>query len=90
VIGPVTINPNTILRSFAANAYWEPNRARPNFNLLTGAVAHRLVTTEADGELVITGVEFSHKAGSGETYYTVRCSKEVILSAGCALQIFAY
>ncbi|KAF9448638.1 GMC oxidoreductase [Macrolepiota fuliginosa MF-IS2] len=81
VIGPATINPKTILRSFAANAYWEPNSARPNFNLLTGAVAQRLVTTEIDGELVVTGVEFSHKTGSGETY-TAKSSKEVILSAG--------
>ncbi|KAF9447615.1 GMC oxidoreductase [Macrolepiota fuliginosa MF-IS2] len=84
VIGPVTIDPKTILRSFAGNAYWEPNSARPGFNLLTGAVVQRLVTTEIDGELVVTGVEFSHKAG-GDEIYTAKSSKEIILSAGTLL-----
>lgn len=83
----MTVNPKTILRSFAANAYWEPNSARPNFNLLTGAVAQRLVTTEIDGKLVATGVEFSYKDGNGGTY-VAKSSKEVILSAGCALKAF--
>lgn len=81
VIGAMTINPKTFLRSFAGNAYWEPNSARPNLNLLTGAVAQRLVTVEVDGELVITGVEFSHKSDSGKTF-VVKSSKEVVLSAG--------
>ncbi|KXN82933.1 Glucose oxidase [Leucoagaricus sp. SymC.cos] len=84
VIGPVTIDPQTILRSFAANAYWEPNSAKANFNLLTGAVVQRLITTEIDGKLVVTGVEFSHKSGGGETYTTMS-SREVILSAGTLL-----
>jgi len=34
-----------------------------------------------NAELVITGVEFSHKDG-GEEVFTARASKEVILSAG--------
>jgi hypothetical protein len=85
----VTIDPKTILRSFAANAYWEPNSTRPNLNLLTGAVAHGLVTTKIDGELIVTGVEFSHKTGNGETY-TAKSSKEVILSAGYVLRCFGY
>jgi len=34
-----------------------------------------------NAELVITGVEFSHKDG-GEEVFTAKASKEVILSAG--------
>lgn len=49
--------------------------------MLTGARARRLVTTQVNVELVITGVEFSHKHG-GEEVFTAKASKEVILSAG--------
>lgn len=77
----MTVDPKTIKRSFAASAYWEPNSARPNLNMLTGACARRLVTTQMNAELVITGVEFSHKDG-GEEVFTAKASKEVILSAG--------
>ncbi|KAL9712335.1 hypothetical protein Ac2012v2_003572 [Leucoagaricus gongylophorus] len=84
VIGPMTIDPKTIKRSFAANAHWQPNSARPNFNMLTGACAHRLVTIQKDGELLVTGVEFSHKDG-GKGVYTAEASKEVILSAGALM-----
>lgn len=77
----MTLDPETSLRSFAGNAYWEPNSTRPNLDLLTGAFVHRLVTIEDEGELVVTGVEFSHKSDGGT--YIVKVSKEVILSAGC-------
>ncbi|KAF5363498.1 hypothetical protein D9756_000984 [Leucocoprinus leucothites] len=80
-IGAMSVDPETVERSFTGNAYWKPNSARPNLSLLTGAVVHRLVTTETDGELVVTGVEFFYKSGGGEAY-TARASKEVILSAG--------
>lgn len=80
-ISAMTVDPKTILRSFAANAYWAPNSSRPNFNLLTGAIAHRLLSTHLGGELLITGVEFSHSTG-GEATCIVRALKEVILSAG--------
>ena len=80
----MTIDPKTIKRSFAANAHWQANSARPNFNMLTGACAHRLVTIQKDGELLVTGVEFSHKDG-GKGVYTAEASKEVILSAGCVV-----
>lgn len=83
VMGAMTVDPKTGFRSFSGNAYWEPNSARSNFDLLTGAFVHRLVTTEDEGELVVAGVEFSHKS-NGEIY-TVKVSKEVILSAGTLL-----
>lgn len=85
VLGPMTVDPKTIQRSFAGNAYWQTNSARPNLNMLTGAHACRLVTTQMGAELVITGVEFSHKDG-GEEVFTAKASKEVILSAGYAVK----
>ncbi|KXN82889.1 Glucose oxidase [Leucoagaricus sp. SymC.cos] len=81
ISGPMTADPKTITRSYAANAYWVPNSARHSFYVLTGALAHRLITNEVDGELVITGVEFSHKAGDERIYFG-RASKEVILCLG--------
>jgi hypothetical protein len=53
-----------ILRSFVANAFWETSFTRTKFTFLTGAAAHDLVTTKIDEELVVTSVEFFHKAGS--------------------------
>ncbi|KAJ3569075.1 hypothetical protein NP233_g5291 [Leucocoprinus birnbaumii] len=84
VLGAMSLDPKTIQRSFAGNAYWEPNSPRPNLNLLTGAVVQRLVSAEIDGELVVTGVEFAYKDVAEETY-TVKASKEVILSAGALM-----
>ncbi|KAF9449471.1 GMC oxidoreductase [Macrolepiota fuliginosa MF-IS2] len=78
---PVTEDPMTLQRSFAANAYWAPNSSRPNFRILTGALAHHLVSESINGELVVTGVEFSHKSVEDKTY-VVNASKEVVLSAG--------
>jgi len=82
-MGALTLDPETSLRSFAGNAYWEPNSTRSNLDLLTGAFVHRLVTTQDEGELVVTGVEFSHESDGGT--YIVKASQEVILSAGCVL-----
>ncbi|KAF9439726.1 GMC oxidoreductase, partial [Macrolepiota fuliginosa MF-IS2] len=78
---PVTEDPMTLQRSFAGNAYWAPNSSRPNFRVLTGALAHRLVSESINGELVVTGVEFSHKSAEDKTH-VVNASKEVVLSAG--------
>jgi hypothetical protein len=77
----MTVDPKTLQRSYAANAYWAPNSARPNFYLLTGAVARRLISSNIAGELVVTGVEFSYKS-RGEHTYVVKALREVILSTG--------
>jgi len=84
-MGAMTLDLETSLRSFAGNAYWESNSTRSNLDLLTGAFVHRLVATEDEGELVITGVEFSHKSDGGTCI--VKVLREVILSAGCVLAI---
>ncbi|KAJ3560869.1 hypothetical protein NP233_g10553 [Leucocoprinus birnbaumii] len=82
VIGPATIDPMTLQRSFAGNAYWKPNSERSNLSLLTNAVVHRFASTEVEGELLITGVEFSHKDSIGGEILTVKALKEILLCAG--------
>lgn len=62
----------------AFQAYYLPNRDRPNFNVLVGAHVNRVVTTKSkDDEVRATGVEFTH----GGKQYIVHAQKEVILSA---------
>ncbi|KAJ3572978.1 hypothetical protein NP233_g2735 [Leucocoprinus birnbaumii] len=89
VLGPATVDPNSVQRSFAGNAYWKPNSGRSNLYLLTGATVHRIVSTEVDGELLISGVEFSHKDSGGDVF-TAKASKEVILCAGCVHSLLGY
>lgn len=60
-------------------AFYEPNKHRPNFTVLTSAQVHRILTANAsDGNVTATGVEFVN----GGKKYVVHASKEVIISAG--------
>jgi choline dehydrogenase-like flavoprotein len=61
-------------RSYAATGYLRPNLGRPNLKVLTEALATK-VTLDGD---TATGVEFQH----GGQNYSVKASKEVILSGG--------
>jgi choline dehydrogenase-like flavoprotein len=62
-------------RSYAATGYLKPNLGRPNLKVLTDALASKiLLNSSKEAE----GVEFIH---NGETY-TVKASKEVVLSTG--------
>ncbi|PCH42171.1 GMC oxidoreductase [Wolfiporia cocos MD-104 SS10] len=67
-------------RSYAATAYYIPNKDKPNFTVLTEAFGARvLFDTEKSGDdLVATGVEFVHKGKR----YIAHATKEVICSAG--------
>ncbi|PYH94319.1 alcohol oxidase [Aspergillus ellipticus CBS 707.79] len=77
---PLSVDGKTGRRGYAA-AYYSPEVAqRPNLTLLTETLVERvLLTTEADGELVTTGVQVRSK--DGETREIV-AAREVILSAG--------
>ncbi|KAJ6557424.1 glucose-methanol-choline oxidoreductase [Mycena sp. CBHHK59/15] len=77
------LDPKSWTRSYAATAYYMPNRERQNLVVLTEATAARVLFSDAPpGEgLVATGVEFVH---GGQTV-KVHSKKEVILSAGCVL-----
>ncbi|KAJ6573700.1 GMC oxidoreductase [Mycena sp. CBHHK59/15] len=74
------LDPKSWTRSYAATAYYMPNRERQNLVVLTEATAARVLFSDAPpGEgLVATGVEFVH---GGQTV-KVHSKKEVILSAG--------
>ena len=64
-------------RASAARAYLHPALKRPNLQLVTNALVHRVVF---DGKRA-TGVEFSH-GGPGGTVERAEAGREVILSAG--------
>lgn len=79
-IFPNNMDPDTSHRSYAATTYYLPNAARPNFVVLTSAYVHRIISSSEGGEIVASGVEFSH--GKDENVHITRATKEVILSAG--------
>ena len=64
-------------RASAARTYLHPALKRPNLQLVTNALVHRVVF---DGKRA-TGVEFSH-GGPGGTVKRAEAGREVILSAG--------
>lgn len=61
-------------------AYYLPNKDRPNFRVLPDAVAHRIIMKDCvnAGDVSAEGVEFEHDG----KVYTVRANKEVIVCAG--------
>ena len=60
-------------------AYYLPNKDRPNFTVLVAAHVHRVLpASNASSEFTAESVEFEH----GGRIHTVRANKEIILSAG--------
>ncbi|KAJ3487694.1 hypothetical protein NLI96_g3355 [Meripilus lineatus] len=82
VVGSYTsaysIHPETVTRSYAATAYYEPNVQRPNFDVLLSAQANRINLENTPNGVKATGVSFTC---NGETY-VVNAHREVILCAG--------
>lgn len=74
----LTIEPNNASRSYAGTAYYKPNAARKNLEVLTGALVTKVILAPAKEPLIATGVTFTV---DGESY-TVSASKEIILCAG--------
>jgi len=81
IMAPESINPRTKQRSYAANAYLEPVRNRPNLTILTKTTVTKVLFEKPSptGEVVAKGVEFMSEAGGSQT---IEARKEVILSAG--------
>ncbi|KAF8585234.1 GMC oxidoreductase [Ramaria rubella] len=75
-----SVDTRTVVRSYAANAYYGPNSQRPNLFLVTGAHVSRIILERniEEGLVSATGVEFV----KDERKYTATASREVILSAG--------
>ncbi|KZV66003.1 GMC oxidoreductase [Peniophora sp. CONT] len=78
------VDPQTGMRSSALSAYLMPNSNRTNLSVLTRAQATKIVFasqtsgSESSGPARATAVEFIHNNAS----YTVRASKEIIVSTG--------
>lgn len=80
------ISSNNGVRSYTASAYYCPAAGRKNFHVLTAAQATKILfnTKPTNGLFKATGVSFVDVSGtrSNTTSFTVKASKEVILSAG--------
>lgn len=74
----LTIDAKNASRSYAGNAYYKPNAARPNLKVLTGAFATKVVFAASKMPLVATGVAFTV---NGNTY-TASARREIIVCAG--------
>ncbi|PVF97235.1 alcohol oxidase [Serendipita vermifera] len=73
------VDPSTQTRSYAAPAYYAPNASKANLIVLTGAQATKINFGSSQGGVyAATGVSFSYNGAT----YTVKASKEVILSGG--------
>lgn len=74
------VNPSNQTRSYAAPAYYAPNSYKPNLVVLTGAQATKINFGSKDwsGSYSATGVTYSYNGN----LYTVKASKEIILSGG--------
>ncbi|KAI0724006.1 GMC oxidoreductase [Cerioporus squamosus] len=73
-----SVDSRNTTRSYAGNAYYEPNAERMNLFVLPCSTASRIIFRQDARPLVATGVEFL----SAEKVYTVSANKEVILCAG--------
>ncbi|KAJ7213284.1 GMC oxidoreductase [Mycena rebaudengoi] len=68
-------------RSSSASAYYEPNKAKPNLVVITGAQATRILfnsSSDAAGKIVASGIEY-HKDGQ---LHLVSAKLEVLVCAG--------
>ena len=75
---PVTVNPDTKERSYAASAYYAPIQSRSNLHLLTGSQVEKITFDDQAGPAIASGVIFTHDG----IQQTVVARKEVILAAG--------
>jgi choline dehydrogenase len=73
-------------RCDTGRAYVDPllssNHCRPNLFVVTSAKCQKVLTHSVNGKLTAYGVELVPDTPNGRTAVTVRCHKEVILSAG--------
>jgi len=72
--GPMHMTVKNGIRNSTANAYLRPVQKRPNLQLISGAMTHKVVM---DGKRAV-GVEIEQ----GGKRSIIKCSREVILSAG--------
>ncbi len=73
--GPMHMTVRDGVRDSAANAYLRPVLKRPNLSVISRTMTHKVIM---DGKLAV-GVEIER----GGKRSIIKCSREVILSAGC-------
>ncbi|TBU28075.1 alcohol oxidase [Dichomitus squalens] len=66
------------VRSYAATAYYCSHASKPNYHVLTGAQATKIIFSKTRYGLTATRVQFI----SDGQQYTAHASKEIVLSAG--------
>ena len=74
----LTIDSTNVSRSYAGNAYYKPNGARPNLKVLSGAFAIKVTFDASKTPLVATGVTFTVNSST----YTASARREIIVCAG--------
>lgn len=81
VIAPESIDPKTKQRSYAANAYLDPVRSRPNLTVRTETTVTKVLLERpsSGGDAVANAVQVISKEGSLQT---IGVRKEVVISAG--------
>ncbi|TDL21816.1 GMC oxidoreductase [Rickenella mellea] len=79
-MGTGSVDHRNVARSYAAPAFYVPNKGRTNLTVLCGAIAHRIIfhSSVGGGEIEASGVEFEHDGLKHE----VCARKEVLLCAG--------
>ena len=75
---PITVDPSSKIRSYAANTYFAAASARQNLHVVTGALVVKILLEPGTDLVVARGVEVDI-AGEKQT---VTARKEVILAAG--------
>ncbi|KAK7987146.1 hypothetical protein PG996_006253 [Apiospora saccharicola] len=73
-----TVNATTCERSYASNAYYQPNAARPNLSVLCEAVVETIELRQEGDGWTARGV----KVKLGNEQHSILALREVILSAG--------
>jgi choline dehydrogenase len=74
----ITVDPASGTRSYAGNAYYQPNINRQNLTVLTDAQVSKITFSHRDGQIFASGVDFT----SFGFNYHVKTQHEVLLCAG--------
>jgi choline dehydrogenase len=74
----ITVDAASGERSYAGNAYLQPNFSRPNLTVLTQAMVSMITFVHRGGQIFASGVEFS---SSGSNYHA-KADHEVLLCCG--------
>ena len=75
---PITVDPESKTRSYAANSYFASAARRPNLTVLTGVSVTDIILDAEAGIVTAKGVHVTVE----EKSFTVKASREVILAAG--------